>query len=110
MRIYAMLLTILFLTVTVLCQSDASNKPPSVPDEKAAIARAEAVLIPVYGKKHIESERPFAATLKDDVWTVAGTLYCPDGKGGVTRVCDGGVAVVKIAKHDGRILSMMHRK
>jgi hypothetical protein len=36
--------------------------------------------MPVYGKKQIESEEPFTAQLKDDVWTVSGTLRCPDDK------------------------------
>lgn len=55
-------------------------KRKSVPDSETAIATGEAALIPVYGKKKIESERSFSATLKDDVWTVAGTLYGQDGK------------------------------
>jgi NTF2 fold immunity protein len=85
-------------------------KPRSgyVPDSGTAVQIAEAVLIPIYGKKQIESERPFTATLKGDTWTVEGTLRCPDGKGGTTTECDGGVAVVKISKIDARILYMMH--
>jgi NTF2 fold immunity protein len=87
-------------------------KPKSgyVPDSKTAVRIAEAVLAPVYGEKHIESERPFSATLKDGEWTVTGTLRCPDGKGGVTTSCDGGVAEVRISKGDARILYMMHGK
>jgi hypothetical protein len=68
------------------------------------------VPIPVYGKNQIESERPFGATLQHDVWTVGGTLRCPDGKGGVTPQCDGGAAVVTISKKDARVLSMIHGK
>ncbi len=89
-------------------------KPPSgyVPDSATAVQIAEAVLSPIYGKEHIESERPFTATLKGDTWTVEGTLRCPDGKGGMrmSTECDGGVAVVKISKHNARILYMMHGK
>jgi hypothetical protein len=81
-----------------------------VPDAATAIRIAEAVLVPVYGKEQVESERPFTATLKNDVWTVGGTLYCSDGRGGVTTLCAGGVAVVKISKSDGRVLHMMHTK
>jgi len=85
-------------------------KPTSgyVPDSKTAVKIAEAVLIPVYGEKQIESERPFTATLKNGVWTVTGTLRCPDGKGGTTTSCDGGVAEVQISKNDARILYMSH--
>ena len=79
-----------------------------VPDKQTAVRIAEAVLIPVYGEQQIASERPFKARLKGDVWTVEGTLHCPDGNGGVTTNCDGGTAVVKISKIDGRIISMIH--
>jgi NTF2 fold immunity protein len=82
----------------------------AVPESATAVRTAESALIPVYGKKQIRSEEPFTATLQDDVWTVAGTLHCPDGRGGVTTVCVGGVAVVRISKADGRVLSMAHTK
>jgi hypothetical protein len=81
-----------------------------VPDSQTAVKVAEAVLIPVYGEKQICSEEPFTAELKGAVWTVGGTLRCPDGKGGFTTDCDGGVAVVKLSKTDGRVLFMLHYK
>ena len=80
-----------------------------MPDSKTAVKIAEAVLTPDYGKKQIESERPFVAMLKGNVWTISGTLRCPDGRAG-TISCDGGTAEVQIAKDDGRILSMLHYK
>jgi hypothetical protein len=81
-----------------------------VPDSTMAVKIAEAMLIPVYGKEKIESERPFKATLENGVWTVNGTLYCPDGKGGVTTECVGGTAEAKLSKADGRVLRMIHYK
>ena len=81
-----------------------------VPNSDTAVQIAEAALVPVYGKKTIESERRFTAELKDGVWTVSGTLRCPDGEGGTTTHCDGGVAVVTISRADARILSMMRYK
>lgn len=100
------LCTFMFVAVAL----GQSYKPPSgyVPDSETAIKIAEAVLVPVYGRKHIDSELPLNADLKDDVWTVAGTMHCPDGKGGVSSVCLGGVATVQISKIDARILSMGH--
>lgn len=100
------------LAIVALAASQEAPKPNYVPNSKTAIAIAEAVLIPVYGKKQIESERPFKATLKDNVWTVAGTLYCPDGKPQTDKLpsCFGGVAVVEISKLDARIISMTHYK
>jgi hypothetical protein len=77
-----------------------------VPNSETAVKIAEAVLVPVYGKKQIESEKPLTAKLKDDVWTVHGTLHCPDG----AELCAGGVAVVEISKSDAHILSMVHYK
>jgi hypothetical protein len=86
------------------------KKSPSryVPDSAAAVQIAEVALVPVYGKKQIESEKPFTAVLKDDVWTVSGTLRCSDGKGGTTTHCVGGTAIVMISRTDGHIISMGH--
>jgi hypothetical protein len=107
MKYCLFLLCILFLGSL----SGGQVKPADgfVPNSETAVKIAEAVLIPVYGRNKIESEQPFSAALKGNTWTVDGTLYCPDGKGGRTTVhCKGGVAIVEIAKADGRILSMWH--
>ena len=97
-----------------LCEATLSlgYTPPKgfVPDAATAVKIAEAVLIPVYGERQIESERPFKAVLEGDTWTVEGTLSCPDGKGGTTTKCVGGTAEVKLSKIDARIISMMHYK
>jgi hypothetical protein len=100
------------LLVSVTLAAGQSYAPPAgfVPDKAVALQIAEAVLFPIYGAKQIDSEKPFTAKLHGDVWTVAGTLRCPDGKAGYVTVCDGGVAVVKISKSDARILSVMHGK
>jgi hypothetical protein len=112
MRISAGLLVTMFSATMAICQTGSGYVPKAgyVPNSEAAVRIAEAVLVPVYGKVQIESERPFTATLKGDVWTVGGTLRCPDGKGEVTALCAGGVAVVRISKSDARILFMMHGK
>ena len=70
-----------------------------VPDASTAIRIAEAVCIPIYGEQAVQHERPFDATLEDEVWTVTGSL--PDGM-------LGGVAEVRISKQDGRILGVLH--
>jgi hypothetical protein len=72
-----------------------------VPDAKTAIVIAEAVLLPIYGEKTIDGERPLRASLKDGVWTVEGTL--PKG-----LVMAGGTAVVRLSKDDGRVLFITH--
>jgi len=101
-------LTLLF--VPLVFGQGSTPKEGYVPNSDTAAQIAEAVLIPVYGRGKIESERPFKAELKDGVWTVSGTLHCSDGKGGTTTVCVGGTAVVQISKADARILSMRHYK
>src|SRR5579864_2174173 len=58
-----------------------------VPDSATALKIADAVLVPVYGWKQVESERPFTPKLNDKVWSVYGSLNCPDGKGGTNSVC-----------------------
>jgi NTF2 fold immunity protein len=82
-----------FAVLLLLTAAHAQSYAPKegfVPDSATAIKIAEAVLIPVYGKEKIESDRPFKATLESGVWTAMGTLHCPDGKGGVTTSCVGG--------------------
>ena len=112
MRIPAICFMTLVLTGAALCQEGAGYKPKAgyVPDAATAIRIAEAVLVPVYGKKQIDSEHPFTAELKNDTWIVGGTLRCLDGKGGMTSECAGGVAMVHISKSDARILYMTHGK
>jgi hypothetical protein len=80
-------------------------KAGCVPNAETAVKVAEAALIPVYGEKHILSERPFKATLDGDVWTVNGTVVCDE-----PGQCVGGAAQVKISKTTGQILFMIHYK
>ena len=71
-----------------------------VPDTATAIKIAEAVWLPIYGED-VHAEQPFNAVLKDDIWTVTGSL--PEG-------WVGGVAVAEISKKDGKILRVSHGK
>jgi NTF2 fold immunity protein len=103
----------LWIVVLALAQVSTQDYRPKdgyVPDSTTAVKIAEAVLLPVYGKKQIDSEEPFNAKLKDGVWTVSGTLRCPDGRGGISNECDGGVAIVQISKIDAHVISMIHVK
>jgi len=84
--------------------SSVTPKGGFVPTAAVAEAIAEAVLVPVYGKHQIDSERPLKAKLSGDVWDVNGTVACnPPGS-----VCPGGAAEVKISKRTGEILFMTH--
>ncbi len=107
---YGVVLCSLLLMMPLVLAQGYKLPRKFVPDSKTAVNIAEAVLIPVYGEKKIESEQPFTAKLKGGVGAIYGTLRCPDGKGGTTTICAGDVAVAEIAKEDGRILSMKHGK
>ena len=73
-----------------------------VPDAKTAIKIAVAVWEPIYGEKLIAGEKPYHAHLDTNgIWTVAGSL---------PERTPGGVAVIQIAKDDGRILRVSHGK
>jgi len=73
-----------------------------VPDAKTAIKIAVAVWEPIYGEKQIAGEKPYHAQLDTNgIWTVAGSL---------PEQTSGGVAVIEIAKDDGRILRVSHGK
>src|SRR2546421_10835318 len=54
---------------------DLFNRPEGlVPDERTAIAIAEAVLIPIYGEAVIHDQRPYAVKLVDKQWAITGSL------------------------------------
>ncbi len=81
-----------------------------VPDEKTAIAIAEAVWIPVFGDK-IQQNKPFRAQLNEGkYWMVKGTLHIPKSSGDTIVIVKGGVPHIKIRKSDGRIESVYHTK
>ena len=82
----------------------------TVKDSAKAIKIAEKALTRIYGKRHIESERPFEAKLEDGVWTVSGTLRCKDARSKPSNGCRGGVAVAQISAADGRVISTQHTK
>jgi hypothetical protein len=103
---------ILLVAASIASPQGYVPKSGFVPDSKTARKIAEAVLVPIYGEAKIQEEQPFTAKLEGDIWIVAGTLRCKDQNGKTLsgEHCMGEVAVVKLAKSDGRILSMTHYK
>ena len=92
----------IFAMITGAPRADEhSYSPPNgfVPDVATAVAIAESILIPIYGRAQIEAERPFSASLKDGSWTVLGHLKTGQA---------GGAALVVIAKSTGRIFRVTH--
>jgi hypothetical protein len=110
MRVFAALCC-LFLAAATFGQ-DAIPRVGIVPDSATAVKIAEAVLTPVYGQQKIESQRPFTARLKDNVWTVSGTLYCADAQlwGQIVQNHCTGLLEARISKEDGRIIKIIHYK
>ncbi len=108
MRIICLFVALLLSPRLALAQHSARKGyiPPKgfVPDSATAVRIAVAVWIPIYGEQQIMTEQPFVAKLKDGVWTVWGSL--PPAAPGTVMV--GGTAVAKIARRDGRILSVIH--
>ncbi|MBB3121583.1 NTF2 fold immunity protein [Pseudoduganella violacea] len=70
-----------------------------VSNEETAIAIAVAILIPIYGKKNIDAQKPFSAKLKGNTWVVQGSFEKSTG-----------VAEVDISKKSGEILRVIHGK
>jgi len=73
-----------------------------VPDEKTAATIGEAIAIAQFGEAPMAKQRPFKAKLYGNAWLVKGTLY-PAG-------AYGGTAVVKIDKHNGKVLLVLHQQ
>jgi hypothetical protein len=104
-------LSCLFLAATSFGQA-AIPKNGYVPDSATALKVAEAVLVPIYGQAKAESQRPFTVKLKDDVWTVSGTLLCADvqrERSVMLTDCQG-ILEVRISKNDAHVLEMLPHK
>ncbi|MFD2162276.1 YbbC/YhhH family protein [Paradesertivirga mongoliensis] len=94
-----LLIAILLLSCIELKEKKLDNDD-YVPNEETAIKIAEAVWLPIYGKKIYKNE-PFEATLMNDsVWVVMGTL----------KEQKGGVPYIEIRKKDCKILKVIHGK
>ena len=101
------------LTLTAPDSRSQSTTQVTVSDAATALKIAEPALIKKYGKRQIDYERPLTAKLEGDIWTVYGTLCCPDRNGHRTceeGKCVGGVAVLKLRQSDGKILWITHYK
>ncbi len=71
-----------------------------VPDQKTAIAIAEAVLFRVYGEKAIRDERPYVVKHVRGKWIIDGA---PPPRGFA-----GGSFHIVISQRDGRVLEITH--
>ena len=79
------------------------NRPYGIiQNETIAVEYAKLILVPIYGRDEIESQKPYSVSLhKNSVWSVKGTLKENEL---------GGTFSITINKSDGRVLSIFHSK
>jgi hypothetical protein len=93
----------LLLSIAVAAgQSIAPGEFPNglVPDQRTAVAIAEAVLFRVYGEKTIRAERPYVVKHIRGKWIIEGA---PPPRGFA-----GGSFHIVISQRDGRVLEITH--
>jgi hypothetical protein len=64
MRKTSVTVVLILATITATAQTKKKLAAPVIPDEKTAVAVAEAVLIPIYGEERVRKERPFKGLRK----------------------------------------------
>jgi hypothetical protein len=92
------------LVAAMVCSSAVAQNVPAlfdrlgglVPDEQTALKIAEAVLVPIYGRK-IMDDKPYIIKHADGKWTIAGSIP----KGFV-----GGSFHIVIQQRDAKILEI----
>jgi hypothetical protein len=95
-----------YIMNTELSSSDYSSIEGYFPKEgfvstaEIAFQIAEPILNSIFGKEHIENEKPFSVNLENNVWIIEGTSYSRKG----------GVAYIEIKKSNGEILKVYHGK
>jgi hypothetical protein len=100
LRIVA-LFSILIFNSTGTSGSDRNPLPSRgiVPDEVIAVKIAEVIFQPIFGAEEVAKYLPYHAKLKDDIWTVYGTLK-PGSRGGTPQMT--------IQKKDGKVMEVWH--
>ncbi|QIK52905.1 hypothetical protein G7051_00500 [Dysgonomonas sp. HDW5B] len=90
--------------VDLECISKDSLSRDYVPDEQTAKSIAEAIWLPIYGER-ILRQRPYEATLINNIWVVKGLVPEPYRNNPHYR---GGTAYIEIRKRDCKILKVTH--
>lgn len=103
-------LIVLLITLNLYSQESKEVIPKDtistnyVPDEETAKKIAEAIWLPIFGERILE-QRPYNATLVNDMWIVKGLMPPPCRN---NPDCRGGTAYIKIRKSDCKILKVEH--
>jgi len=77
----------LMVALSASAQQMRQVNAPRIPDQETALKIGEPLLVKTFGRKQIDAESPLSAELTGGVWSVYGTLWCSDGKGGRTNTC-----------------------
>ena len=78
-----------------------NGKTIIIKDSITAINVAEPILFGIYGKEHIQKQRPYESYLIDNYWIITGTL---------PKDSVGGTFLIIIDARDGKILKIIHGK
>ena len=108
-----LLLPLFFFSLNASAQDLLNGPKGLVPDERTAVAIAEAILIPIYGEKAVHDQRPYEVKLVDKRWIVTGSLR---GGGSPTSTVEGkfitsvvgGTFHITISQKDARIIDIGH--
>ncbi|OXB11653.1 YbbC/YhhH family protein [Flavobacterium reichenbachii] len=77
------------------------NKEFIIKDKKTAIAVSEPILFEIYGKSHIEDQKPYEVYLIKNYWVIRGTLM---------HLSFGGTFLIIIDARNSRVLRIIHGK
>jgi len=72
-----------------------------IKEENTAIGVAEPILFEIYGKSHIEDQRPYEAYLINNYWVIRGTL---------NRFSLGGTFLIIIDARNAKVIHIIHEK
>jgi hypothetical protein len=86
---------------SIVLSRSYAPKDGYVPDASTAIAIADAVTVPIYGRSTVDQEKPLRAELKDGRWLVIGTDHRATAGGG-------GTVEVLIDQMTAKILYLNH--
>ena len=77
------------------------NKKVIIKDSSTAIKIVEPILISIYGKENIESQKPYESYLIENYWVIGGTL---------PKDMDGGTFLIIIDARNSKVLKITHGK
>lgn len=81
--------------------ADRSSSDTLIKNSESAVSIAETILVNLYGKAIINSEKPFECYLVDGYWYLRGTL---------PKNYTGGVFEMIMSAKDGRVVKLVHGK